>query len=55
MNAQTTPMMTSPAAEPLEQRLKRLNLYGLLARAGQIAGEPWLAQVLEIEETERHK
>jgi hypothetical protein len=61
MNAQ---MMTSPSSSPsspalsLEsvcQRLRRANLYGLLAQAEQILHEPWLAHVLEIEESERQR
>jgi DNA replication protein DnaC len=55
MNAQITAAKTSLAPESLEQRLRRLNLYGLLAHAGQIVNEPWLPRVLEIEESERHK
>jgi hypothetical protein len=30
-----------------------LNLYGLLAHLEEIATEPWLQRVLEIEESER--
>jgi hypothetical protein len=30
-----------------------LNLYGLLAHLEEIATEPWLARVLQIEESER--
>jgi hypothetical protein len=37
----------------LRTRLKRWNLYGLLAQAEAIRHEPWLLQVLEIEEGER--
>ena len=44
---------TSLTLESLKARLRRLNLYGLLAHAEQIIAEPWLAQVLEIEENER--
>jgi DNA replication protein DnaC len=50
------PQPHSPTSAPLEQltqRLRRLNLYGLLAHLEQIATEPWLARVLEIEESER--
>jgi DNA replication protein DnaC len=39
--------------ESLKQRLRRLNLYGLLTHAEELIGEPWLARVLEIEESER--
>jgi len=35
--------------------LRRANLFGLLAQAEQILGEPWLAHVLEVEESERQR
>jgi DNA replication protein DnaC len=44
---------TSPSLEQLRQRLRRQNLYGLLAHIEEIATEPWLLRVLEIEESER--
>lgn len=68
MNAQMLPLKltmpnpattTSPATpgnlplDALKQRLRRLNLYGLLAHLEELATEPWLARVLEIEESER--
>jgi DNA replication protein DnaC len=58
MNTPTipTPHPHSPTSAPLDelkQRLRRLNLYGLLAHLEQLATEPWLARVLEIEESER--
>ena len=53
-------MMPSPIStdttltlEALRSRLKRLNLYGLLAQAQEIIHEPWLLRVIEIEEGER--
>jgi len=57
MNAQMiSPASTNPAAQisslsldSLKQRLRRLNLYGLLAHAAELIGEPWVARVLEIE------
>ena len=52
MPAATT-TTTSLPLETLKQRLRRLNLYGLLAHIEEIAQEPWLAGVLEIEESER--
>jgi DNA replication protein DnaC len=62
MNAQMTTTLSNPstAAPPLSlesvrQRLRRANLYGLLAQAEQILHEPWLAHVLEIEESERQR
>lgn len=67
MNAQMLPLnlttpdptTTTPATsgslplDALKQRLRRLNLYGLLAHLEEIATEPWLARVLEVEESER--
>ena len=44
---------TSLTLESLKARLRRVNLYGLLAHAEQLLGEPWLLRVLEIEESER--
>jgi DNA replication protein DnaC len=59
MNAQMSLTPTNPPAhtsspplESLKQRLRRLNLYGLLTHAEELIGEPWLARVLEIEESE---
>jgi DNA replication protein DnaC len=61
MNAHMT---TTPSSAPtpsllslesVRQRLRRANLYGLLAQAEQILHEPWLAHVLEIEESERQR
>jgi DNA replication protein DnaC len=55
--ATTITAITAAAAslplEALKQRLRRLNLYGLLAHAEELASEPWLTRVLEIEESER--
>lgn len=34
-------------------RLRHLGFYGLLAQAETVLAEPWLARVLDIEETER--
>jgi DNA replication protein DnaC len=48
----TTPTRGLPL-DALKQHLRRLNLYGLLAHIEEIAQEPWLARVLEIEESER--
>jgi DNA replication protein DnaC len=48
-----TPAPTGLSLESVRQRLRRANLFGLLAQAEQILGEPWLVQVLEIEERER--
>ena len=57
MNAslKPAPNPTDTTTDTLRQRLKRLNLYGLLAQANEIRNEPWLARVLEIEEGERQQ
>jgi DNA replication protein DnaC len=39
--------------EQLQGRLQHLGLYGLLANVQTLVNEPWLAQVLELEEAER--
>jgi DNA replication protein DnaC len=52
----TTPIPATSGSLPpdaLKQRLRRLNLYGLLAHLEEMATEPWLLRVLEIEESER--
>jgi hypothetical protein len=37
------------------ERIRRLGLYGLLACWNQIADQPWVAQLLGIEEAERQR
>lgn len=51
-------MSTNPPIEPLNleklnERLQRLGLYGLLAHSESVINEPWLPQLLQIEEAER--
>jgi DNA replication protein DnaC len=50
-------MSTSPIEplnlENLRERLQRLSLYGLLANLESVIHEPWLPQLLQIEEAER--
>ena len=55
MNAPTTSTTTATnlSLETARQRLRRLGFYGLLAQAERLLSEPWLARVLDIEETER--
>jgi DNA replication protein DnaC len=55
-----SPVSTNPVAQThslsldsLKQRLRRLNLHGLLAHAQDIIGEPWLERVIGIEDSER--
>ena len=53
----TTPAVTAAATtlslEELKRRLRQLGLFGLLAHAEELLLEPWLARLLEIEESER--
>jgi DNA replication protein DnaC len=68
MNAQIRPPIPSPPSpttpavatvattlslEELKRRLRQLGLFGLLAHAEELLLEPWLARLLEIEESER--
>ena len=45
----------NPKRDELRERLRRLGLFGLLARIDEIAEEPWLPRLLEIEENERQR
>jgi DNA replication protein DnaC len=49
--------MTRPEPSPAElrTRLQRLGLYGLLSRWDELATQPWISQLLEIEEAERQR
>jgi DNA replication protein DnaC len=49
----TATAATTLSLEELKRRLRQLGLYGLLARAEELLNEPWLARLLEIEESER--
>jgi hypothetical protein len=53
LKSSPSPTDPIPSLEALRTRLKRLNLFGLLAQAEEIRHEPWLLRVLEIEEGER--
>ena len=53
MNIATTATTTSLTLEIARSRLRRLGLYGLLANAQTLLAEPWLARVIDIEDTER--
>lgn len=56
MRAPMTTTPTTPARLNLEAaraELRRLGLYGLLAHAETLLNEPWLARVIDIEDTER--
>jgi DNA replication protein DnaC len=44
---------TNLTLEAARQRLRQLGFYGLLAHTESLMHQPWLTQVLEIEETER--
>lgn len=48
-----TPPTPTLTLESARARLRRLGFYGLLAQAETLLAEPWLARVLDIEETER--
>jgi len=52
-----TPAATTsiPPLDELKLRLRQLNLYGLAAHLAELATEPWLARVLDIEQSERHR
>ncbi|MGA7539078.1 MAG: IS21-like element helper ATPase IstB [Steroidobacteraceae bacterium] len=49
----TAAAATTLSLEELKRRLRQLGLYGLLAHAEELLNEPWLARLLEIEESER--
>ena len=49
----TNPPTLPPNPEDLRERLQRLGLYGLLANIDSAVNEPWLPQLLAIEEAER--
>lgn len=49
----TNPPILPPNLEDLRERLQRLGLYGLLANIESTINEPWLPQLLAIEEAER--
>jgi DNA replication protein DnaC len=44
-----------PSPEELRKRLHRLGLHGLLTHWDEIATQPWLPQLLAIEEAERQR
>jgi len=44
-----------PPSDPLQERARRLALYGLLAQWSEFADEPWLPKLIECEEVERAK
>jgi DNA replication protein DnaC len=50
-------MTTKRTEDPNDprERLRRLGLFGLLARWGEIGSLPWVTQLLDFEETERKK
>ena len=49
----TNPPILPPTLEDLRTRLQRLGLYGLLANIDSAINQPWLPQLLAIEEAER--
>jgi len=46
--------LLSPAPQ-LRKRIADLKLYGLLARWDELGEEPWVAELAQYEETERHR
>lgn len=53
--ADLIPVETAMSLEKLRERLSRLSLHGLLARAEAVMSEPWLKNFLELEEVERDR
>jgi len=52
--ATTTKKRESPKdPERIEERLKKLGLYGVLEQLGEIGRDPWLHRLIEMEEEER--
>ncbi len=51
----TNPMTTNLPLESVRQQLRRLGFYGLLAHAETLLNEPWLARVIDIEDSERSR
>jgi DNA replication protein DnaC len=49
--------MTATSLRPadIRSRLQQLGLYGLLARADELATKPWVDELLNIEEAERQR
>ncbi len=47
--------MTTPTDQGLRKRALVLGLHGLLTRWDELADEPWLTTLLDIEETERQR
>lgn len=47
--------VTSMRPEDMRSRLRQLGLYGLLARADELATKPWVDELLNIEEAERQR
>ena len=50
-----SPITTCLTLESVRPQLRRLGFYGLLAHAETLLNEPWLARVIEIEDSERSR
>jgi DNA replication protein DnaC len=50
-----TTIKTKTTEQELKQRLGRLGLWGLLARWDELAGRPWLSELVDCEEAERQR
>lgn len=48
-------LLPTTTLEALQQQLRRLGFYGLLAQAQSLMQEPWLTRVIEIEDAERRR
>lgn len=53
--ASLLPDSTVETLERLRERLAKLSLHGLLARAESVMSEPWLKNFLDLEEAERDR
>jgi DNA replication protein DnaC len=42
-------------SDPLQERVARLGLHGLLARWSEVATKPWIDELVVMEEAERHQ
>jgi DNA replication protein DnaC len=55
MRAQRTTMMTTDDLDELRQRLRALGLYALARADDDILAQPWVRELLNIEEPERRR
>ena len=48
-------MTSSPLPDPLEDRARRLGLYGLLTHWQELGDQPWVQTLITCEEAERSR